>query len=101
MARMPYADNKPHSPKQTAHPAIGAGANGVGGGAFTVWLADIFPPTTAWHHLLAFATPFVTLGCSALYFIFYRRVERWQFEATLRTAMATVEREISNPNTTP
>ena len=91
---------KSHPSRRASHPALGAGANGIGGGTAFAVIAEIFPSGTVWHNIFIFLTPFMTLGCSGLYLFLYQQLTKWQFKKSLQEARQTVEREISNPNTT-
>jgi hypothetical protein len=100
LGNIPGSSKSPPT-RRTSHPALGAGANGIGGGTAFVVLAEIFSPAAVWHQIFVFLTPFMTLGCSGLYLYAYQRLMKWQFMKSLQEAMKTVEREIANPNTTP
>src|SRR5262245_5157226 len=92
------AANTSHAVKRTGNSTVGPLSNGIGGGVAWISLAETFPTSGYLHHALLFATPFITLACSAFYFLAKQQLEKWQFEKSLRQAIGTVERELSNPN---
>ena len=93
--------NRSPAPKRGTLLQRGEAAFGLTGGAAFATMVDSLPSNTYAHHFLLLAIPFLTLGCGALYSICYEQADRLRLEMALRGIRKLVEREISNPSTTP